>query len=149
MIPRDGYVVYFRGEQQVASHFRIGRRAAYTITSADGGPVGDFSNAWEAIGGGPQVLVEGSIFSDPAAEGFTSPKIYGEGIRSLVGVSQDESELILASATCGLAECGRIMKTLGAYDAMNLDGGASSGLWANGRYLVPPGRQINNALVIR
>ena len=39
-------------------------------------------------------------------------------------------------------------RALGLYDAMNLDGGASSGLWCDGRYLVTPGREISNALVV-
>jgi len=147
-IPNDGYVIYFRGESRVASHFSVGRRVGYAVTSPDGSPLGDFANAQQAIGGGPQVLVEGAIFSNPSAEGFTDPKIFRSGKRSLVGVSQDQSEVIFAVADCALDACARIMKRLGAYDAMELDGGASTGLWANGKYVVSPGREINNALVL-
>jgi Phosphodiester glycosidase len=147
-IPNDGYVIYFRGETRVADHFRIGRRVGYAVTAPDGSPLGDFANAREAIGGGPQLLVTGDIATNPAAEGFTDPKIFHTGKRSLVGVSQDQSEVIFAVADCAPVECARIMQGLGAYDAMELDGGASSGLWANGHYLVNPGREINNALVL-
>lgn len=31
---------------------------------------------------------------------------------------------------------------------MNLDGGASSGLYYNGKYLTAPGRKISNALIV-
>jgi len=147
-IPSNGYVIYFRGEPRVAFHFWVGRRATYTITAENGSGIGDFANARQAIGGGPQLLVEGMEFSDPRAEGFTDPKIFRAGKRSMVGISQDQSELIFAVADGTLDEDAHIMKTLGAYDAMNLDGGASTGLWANGKYLVSPGRQINNALVL-
>lgn len=41
------------------------------------------------------------------------------------------------------------MKKAGAYQAMNLDGGASSGLYYNGKYLTTPGRKISNALVVK
>jgi len=125
----------------------VGRRAAYTVKTEPGGLDG-FANAWEAIGGGPQLLVEGNEFTDPRAEGFHDPKVLRPGTRSMVGVSEDQSELIFAVANASLAECAHIMKRLGAYDAMNLDGGASTGLWANGKYLYSPGRQINNALVL-
>jgi hypothetical protein len=146
-IPSDGYVIYFHGEWPVASRFWVGRRASYTVRAEDGSAPG-IANAWEAIGGGPQLLVEGMEFANPAAEGFHDPKVFRSGRRAMVGVSQDQSELIFAVADGSLDQCAHIMKKLGAYDAMNLDGGASTGLWANGKYLVSPGRQINNALIL-
>jgi|SRR5579863_4906037 len=147
-IPANGYVIYFRGEQRVASHFWIGREASYTVTTPDGSPLGDFAYAWQALGGGPQLLTEGHVFANPAAEGFHDPKLYGDGLRSMVGVTRDQQTLIMAVADCTLVECANIMLKLGAYDAMNLDGGASSALWANGSYVVSPGRPINNALLL-
>jgi hypothetical protein len=147
-IPPDGYVIYFRGEERVASHFWIGRHATYGIMRADGFPMGDFADAQEALGGGPQLLAAGRIVANPALEGFNDPKVYGDGLRSMIGISRDQSELIMATTEGTLVQCARIMQRLGAYDAMNLDGGASSGLWANGRYLTSPGREINNALLL-
>jgi exopolysaccharide biosynthesis protein len=94
------------------------------------------------------LLVEGRAFADPAAEGFTDPKVYGYAIRSAVGVSRDQSELIFATSSGTLLQMANVMKRLGAYDAMNLDGGASSALWANGHYLTPPGRDIADALLV-
>lgn len=147
-IPPDGYVIYFRGEERVASHFALGRRATYTVTQADGAPLGDLSHAYEILGGGPQLLAAGFDMADPVAEGFHDPKVFGAGERSLVGISRDGSEIILAVTDGTLEACARIMRGLGAWNAMNLDGGASSALWANGRYLVAPGRAVNNALII-
>jgi len=146
-IPSNGYVIYFRGEWAVASRFWVGRRVSYAVRAEDGSAPG-IASAWEAIGGGPQLLVEGMEFADPRAEGFRDPKIFRSGKRAMVGISQDQSELIFAVASGSLAQCAHIMKKLGAYDAMNLDGGASTGLWANGKYLVSPGRRINNALIL-
>ena len=146
-IPINGYVIYFRGEYDVASRFWLGRHVAYSISAEDGSKP-DIANAWQAIGGGPQLLVEGMEFANPAAEGFKDPKIFAPGKRAMIGFSRDESELIFAVASGSLDQCAHVMKKLGAYDAMNLDGGASTGLWANGKYLVSPGRQINNALVL-
>jgi len=40
------------------------------------------------------------------------------------------------------------MQTLGCRDAMNLDGGASSGLFLRDAYLTKPGRDISNALLV-
>jgi len=41
------------------------------------------------------------------------------------------------------------MKQLNAYNAMNLDGGASSGLWFKGSYIRKPGRLLSNALIFK
>jgi exopolysaccharide biosynthesis protein len=41
-----------------------------------------------------------------------------------------------------------IMLNLGAQQAMNLDGGSSSGLWCRGKSIVSPGRLLSNAILI-
>lgn len=147
-IPQDGYVVYIRGEPVMASHFRVGRRAEYRIVGADGQPLGSFGDAQQAIGGGPTLIEDGQIDLDPRAEGFHDPKIFGIAARSMVGITRNQRELILATSDGTLHEMARLMRRLGAYQAMNLDGGASSGLWAHGHYLTAPHRLLNNALLI-
>ena len=47
-----------------------------------------------------------------------------------------------------IVDLARLMRVLGAHDAMNLDGGASSGLWVEGRYVTAPGRDVSHAVVI-
>ncbi len=148
-IPQNGYVIYFRGEERVAAHFSLGRRVDYRVVRTDGGDINAFSQAWEAIGCGPQLLVNGRAFADAAAEGFTDPKVYGDGERSMVGVSRDGSELIMATSNGTLLQMAEVMKRLGAYNAMNLDGGASSGLWVMGHYLTTPGRDLTSALLVQ
>jgi exopolysaccharide biosynthesis protein len=41
-----------------------------------------------------------------------------------------------------------VMKSLGAVEAMNLDGGASSGLVYGDNYITRTGRDISNALLV-
>ncbi|HUY41179.1 MAG TPA: phosphodiester glycosidase family protein [Candidatus Dormibacteraeota bacterium] len=147
-IPLDGYVIYVRGEPEMASHFRVGRRIAYRLVRRDGEGLGSFGDAWQAIGGGPRLLLDGRVALDPHAEGFHDPALFRIAERSIVGVTRDGRRLILATATGTLHQMARIMRRLGAYDAMNLDGGASSGLWAWGHYLTRPHRMLNNALLI-
>lgn len=64
IIPRHGYVVYFRGETKAAAHFAVGRRAGYRIVRGDGLPLGDFANAREAIGAGPRLVTDGRVTVD-------------------------------------------------------------------------------------
>ena len=53
---------------------------------------------------------------------------------------------VIGSAT--VPEIAGIMKALGARDAMNLDGGGSVAMWINGGYVVGPGRQLPNAILL-
>ncbi|HEY0393743.1 MAG TPA: phosphodiester glycosidase family protein [Candidatus Elarobacter sp.] len=148
IIPRNGFVVYFRGEPKAAAHFAVGRRAGFRIVRGDGRPLGAFAYAREAIGCGPRLVTNGRVTVDPAAEGFRDPKIlYDSAARSAVGLTRD-GRLILATSDGTTRQMADVMLRLGAWDAMALDGGASAGLWYNGRYVTAPGRLLNNALLI-
>lgn len=148
VIPRNGYVIYIKGEETVARRFAIGRHADYRIVRTDGDASPNFLDSWEAIGGGPRLLTDGRVTIDPRAERFKDPKVWGDDARSMVGISRDGRELILAISEGTLEESAAVMLRLGAYQAMNLDSNASSGLWFQGRYLREPGRRLNNALLI-
>jgi hypothetical protein len=147
-IPADGYVVYMPHAPDMAVQFRVGRRVAYRVVRADGAGLGIFANARQAIGGGPTLVEAGRIALDPRAEGFHDPALFRRVRRSIVGITRDGRKLILATAVGTLHQMARAMRALGAYEAMNLDGGASSGLWAWGHYLTTPERPIGNALLV-
>jgi len=53
---------------------------------------------------------------------------------------------ILPSAS--VTETAYVMQSLGARDALNLDGGGSAALWIAGSFKVGPGRQLPNAIVL-
>lgn len=148
-IPRDGYVIYFRGEEKAASHFALGRSVQYRIVRSDGEPMGEFAYAQEAIGCGPRLLTDGRVTVNPAAEGFRDPKIlYLSAARSAVGITRDGTTLIMATSGGTIRQMADVMRGLGAYQAMAFDGGASAGLWMTGHYITEPGRLLNNALLV-
>ena len=150
IIPTDGYVVYFRGsDAQLAKRFRVGRRCAFRIVVEGGRGEGFWDRVREAVGAGPRLLTDGRVTVDPVAEGFRDPKIVSlSHARSMVGLTRD-GWLILATSAGTVREMAGVMKALGADQAMNLDSGASSGLWLRGTYLRTPGRLISNALLIQ
>lgn len=103
-----------------------------------------------ALQAGPRLVVNGAVALNVAAEGFKDPKIQtGGGARSALGITRDHKLILLTSGGATIRQLAEIMKQAGAYQAMNLDGGASSGLYYNGKYLTTPGRLISNALVIQ
>ncbi|MNM33434.1 hypothetical protein D3C81_440530 [compost metagenome] len=107
---------------------------------------GEFEGGLQA---GPRLLVDGKVSLNVAAEGFRDPKILtGGGARSALGLTKDHKLLLVTVPGATIPQLAEIMKQAGAYQAMNLDGGASSGLYAGGQYLTTPGRLISNALVV-
>lgn len=104
----------------------------------------------EAIQIGPRLITNGEVSLNPLTEGFTSHKILSSpGARSAIGILKNRQLIFVTTSGATVEHLASIMKRLGAIDAMNLDGGASSGLYANGKYLTTPGRNIAIALVVK
>jgi hypothetical protein len=89
----------------------------------------------QLVSGRPQLVRDGTVLS-----GFTDPSHCSTArARSAVGFSQDRRTLYLAvvdeiSGSTGLTcnALATLMGGLGAWDALNLDGGGSSTLWMRG-----------------
>lgn len=135
------------------------RRTIFTIDNnnlAELIPGLDFNNRFatgsikSGLQAGPRLLVNGKVALNVAAEGFKDAKILtGGGARSALGLTRDHKLILLTSGGATIPQLAEIMKQAGAYQAMNLDGGASSGLYYNGKYLTAPGRLISNAIVVK
>lgn len=107
-------------------------------------------NVEGALQAGPRLVTNGKVSLNVKAEGFKDPKILtGGGTRSALGITRDHKLILLTTSGATMSQLAQIMKQEGAYQAMNLDGGASSGLYYNGSYLTTPGRQISNAIIIK
>lgn len=147
-IPSNGYVIYLGGTcENMANEFYEGQSLSYSVLTENGKDA-TLSKIQEGLGCGPCLIQDGKIVLDPESEGFSSPKIlYQSGQRSAVGVTKN-NDLLLVTSDGTMRDMARIMQSLGCQQAMNLDGGASSGLWYKGKYLTRPGRNISNALLV-
>lgn len=107
-------------------------------------------NVQEAIQVGPSLVTNGSVTVDPIAEGFSSHKILSSpGARSAIGILPNRQLIFVTTSGATVQQLASAMKQLGAVDAMNSDGGASSGLYAQGKYITPPGRDIAVGLLVK
>jgi len=89
------------------------------------------------------------VDTDPVGEGFKDPKILtNRGARSAIGITSDGKLIIVTTSAASIPELAEVMVKLKAVEAMNLDGGASSGLYANSKYITPAGRDLSNALIM-
>lgn len=124
-IPRDGYVLAVRGERtQGLEKFKVGDSVNLNISTTP-----DINQIKFAIGGGSIILKDGELSR-------TNINIKGANPRSGIGISKDGKEMILVtidgrdSSFIGVSQemFGYILRDLGAYNALNLDGGGSTAM---------------------
>ena len=153
-VPKDGFALHLRGsEKSLLSRFKLGSAVEWKLVYASGAPLeGFWAEANEAIGAGPRLVWDGKAsfnISSAMVEGFTESKVLSQSLaRSAVGVTKDGRLLMVTTSALKMQELAALMLTLGAENAMSLDGGDSSGLWFDGRYVTKPGRQIPNAILV-
>jgi hypothetical protein len=170
-IPGDGFVLGATGK---AARFLDEAGAMGAAAEADLGlrsprgslTIEDFAGI---VGGGPRLVTSGRVRVRSAAEGFaplSAPWFYGSFVagrhpRTLAGVRSDGTLLLVTvdgrrpgwSAGVTLPEAARLMQSLGARDALNLDGGGSSAMTVRGRVVSRPSdpsgeRPVSDALVV-
>lgn len=158
-IPSNGYVIV-TGVPTMISKFKVGDVVKYNMSYSEidyknqnvyAGK--DLSDIWKnvnsSLGAGPTLLKDGVITADGLSEGFFEDKILtNRGQRSFIGLTKDNKLLMGVVPSVTIKELAEICKGLGLYQAMNLDGGASSGLIYKNKIIHTPGRLLSNALVI-
>lgn len=126
------------------------RKVRWMTTAGRAGGRVNWKNTEMAISAGPTLLRKHRIVLCPEAEGFSDPGLFRQARRSGLATTKS-GRLLLVSVNrpITLGQFAKAMKALGVHDAINLDGGTSTGLYAQGRYLSKPGRKLTNVLVIR
>jgi tetratricopeptide (TPR) repeat protein len=110
----------------------------------------NYDDVRTVVGAGPTLVKDGVIVLDAALEGFSEDKILIlSAQRSLVGVTASGIMGMVSVPNVTLAELAEIALNLGMVEAINLDGGASSGVYYDDAYVSMTGRDISNALVVR
>ena len=102
-----------------------------------------------ALRAGPRLIDQGHISLMPSIEGFHDPSIMVRKPRAAVGLTR-ANKLLLVTVTkpLYLREMARVMQALGAYDAMCMDGGSSTGLYYAGKSYQVPRRVMTNVLMV-
>jgi len=167
-IPENGYVISVAGPQlevlpdQVHVGDKISTRIK--IIPYNTSP----SKIVQLISGGPRLLKHGHIYVSKHEEKFKTDIARGRAARTAVGLTK-ENELLLVtvdgpsrgkkrskkpqqSIGVTLEELSNLLLSLGAYEAMNLDGGSSSTMVVDGKLVNKPTsgyqRRVSNALIV-
>ncbi|RXZ81541.1 phosphodiester glycosidase family protein [Paenibacillaceae bacterium] len=149
-IPRDGYViVYFGTEKSSADRFEVGAVVEKVIGYKDmNGKEIPWENVQTAVGAGPRLVKDSKVALNAAVEGFKDPKILtASGTRSGIAIMPDGSVMLATVSSATMSQWAGIMQKLGAKQAMNLDGGASSAMYGGGKTVTEAGRKLSNTLV--
>ncbi len=169
-IPDNGYVVYFSPMfvENVFGSVKAGDFAKISIN------IMPFSseiknNLLHVMGGGPRLLKDGRLYVSKHYERFRSDVGEGRAARTAVGITKDGQILMVAvdgkprrivrqgesySIGATLEELAGILLSIGAYEALNLDGGGSTTMTVNNRVINRPvenngSRPVSNALLVR
>ena len=98
---------------------------------------------------GPRLLQRGSIVLNPRAERFRDRDMLSPNSRIAVGITRGNTLFfVMTRKPIYLGKLARVMQSLGAKEAMNLDAGTSTGFYYNGATLAKPGRKLTNMIVV-
>ena len=159
-VPRDGFLLTGTGD---AARFlrdvalpRSPAEARLSLRVA--GKTLDLEGVSAVVGGGPRILRAGRVAVAASAEGFAPPQapfffrsfVAGRQPRTLAGVRRDGTLLLVTvdgrfpgwSVGMTLPEAARLMRSLGARDALNLDGGGSSTMTVRGEVVNRPSDRV-------
>jgi hypothetical protein len=169
-VPSDGLLLTGTGDAaRFLRNVALPRsRADVKLTLTAAGRPLDLAQQTLVVGAGPRLLRGGRVAVTAKAEGFAPPQapaFYGTFVaarhpRTLAGVRADGKLLLVTvdgrrpgwSTGMTLFEAARLMRSLGARDALNLHGGGSSTMTVRGEVVNRPSdrggeRRVSNAVV--
>jgi len=96
------------------------------------------SDAKLAVGGGSYLLKDGKKYftNNHFSKQFTNSVVR----RTCIGINKEGKVLLVVIKGANIWRCANIMKSLGATDAISLDGGTSSQMYYEGKYIVASNR---------
>jgi len=106
-------------------------------------------DAQQLISAGPLIISDGRNVVNESKEKFKEDKIKKNAAqRSAIGITKDNKVVMVTISRTTVSDLALIMEQLNCEFAMNLDGGASSALYANGKMITTPGRKLNTVLMV-
>lgn len=143
----EGQLVHFGG---MGTALAITEDNQVDFREVEWGRHADWTGYKTVLACGPTLLLDGQVAIHPEEQQFRDPHVLNPAGRVAVGITKDRVLLIVViKSAVSLKKLAEIMQALGAYEAMNLDGGASMALYHKSHgVLVSPGRKLTNLLVV-
>lgn len=146
----DRKVAFYNEKTNKIDTENIIKEAVEKNKSAIGNGNIDFSDPIAVISAGPNLVLNNEIVFDPNNTDFKEDKIRtNKAVRSAVGITKDNRLLLITGSNLTMLELAELMKSIGAVNAINLDGGASSALYCNGKIIRNAGRDLHTILTVK
>lgn len=156
-IPNNSIVICAKGEnkKKLKAMFKEGDEVKWFFMSTP-----SLDGVLHAIAGGPRLLYKGIMHISADEEQFRNDVKNSRAARTAVGITKEGNLIFLVvegngkssggSSGVSLKELAQMMSDLGAYNAMNLDGGGSSTMVINGEVVNSSSeRPVSNAILIK
>lgn len=150
-IPQNGYIVFFAAnavkKADIPRMIKVGDAIQDKIV-LDKEPrlAGETIDA--LVAAGPILVKDGKNIAASAASNYEGKIRNQNAGRSAIGVKADGT-VVIVTGKATVVNMANALIQLGCVEATNLDGGASSALYANGRVITSPGRNLNTVLTIK
>lgn len=150
-IPQNGYIIFFAAnavnKADIPRMIKVGDAIQDKIV-LDKEPrlAGETVDA--LVAAGPMLVKDGKNIAASAASNYEGKIRNQKAGRSAIGVKADGTAVIVTGKATVVNMANALIQ-LGCVEATNLDGGASSALYANGRVITSPGRNLNTVLTIK
>ncbi|MBC8079921.1 MAG: phosphodiester glycosidase family protein [Gorillibacterium sp.] len=155
-IPNGGEVLFIGNDESnkrnIMTKLSVGDHVTieHTVLDTDSGVLSTTEDYEAAVGVGPKLVTNGKVDVNTERDGFQDPKITtSAAARSFVGVNANGHLVLGVSTAATMNQLAQVLIKLGLKEAMNLDGGASSALYAEGEMKRSAGRKLSNAIVVR
>ena len=141
-IPDNGYLLVTRSFQTAANALPAGTN----LTLNQATTPADFNRFPNIVAAGPLLVADNEIVLDAASEGFSPAFIRQQAARSAIAQRADGTILLVAihnrkgGRGPTLAELAQLVQSMGAVNALNLDGGSSTTLYLGGQTIDRPSR---------
>ncbi|HEY9825696.1 MAG TPA: phosphodiester glycosidase family protein [Stenomitos sp.] len=135
-IPSNGFLLVLRAiapDAELSPGMQVQYQARTTLPA--------FENLPNIVGGGPLLVQDGQIVENTLAEQFSPTFAQQAADRSGIGQTADGTVVLavthnrIGGAGPTLREWAYVMRSLGAVNALNLDGGSSTALYLGGQLL--------------
>jgi len=150
-IPNNGYLLIFRSYVSGANQLEIGD----TVSLKSFTNPKEFDRYPYIMGAGPLLIKNNQIVLNAELEGFTEAFINQKASRSAIALNKEGKLLIVTAhnriggSGATLEEWAQILHSLGAVEALNLDGGSSTSLYLGGQLIdrsAVTAARVNNGL---
>lgn len=166
VLPKDGYIIYYGkdacNDKYISDRFKEGRTVELELVlskkTKDGyvhettfdykGEKIPYTKVTEIISAGPLLIENSKSVYQTYVKGMEAKMTKGAGARTLIGINKS-NQLVMVTTSGTMAQVTSIMQDLGCTDAFNLDGGASSAMYANNKYLRQAGRALNTVFIVK